>query len=94
MNFLIEKSWNNNDLDHVPAEISLARVDDSYLEILIRAPYFNSPSKPDQEPGVFFNLWDYEVVEAFFLADSNHYIELEFGPYMKIFSFKKNYLTH
>ena len=81
MNFLIEKSWNNKDLDHLPVEINLAKVDESNLEIRIKAPFFNSPPQPVQKAGEFFNLWDYEVVETFFLSDSNHYIEIEFGPY-------------
>jgi hypothetical protein len=80
--FLINKTWNNKDIDHKPTQISLERSENGdFLIIKINAIFFNSPFKPDKTPGDFFNLWDYEVVEAFFLNDSNqHYIELEFGP--------------
>lgn len=82
LSFLIKKTWNNKELEHLPVQIHLERFDDNNLLIKIEAPFFDS-SKPSQAPGEFFNLWDFEVVEAFFLSDSNRYIELEFGPYVK-----------
>lgn len=83
LSFLIKKTWNNKELEHLPVQIHLEQYDDNNLLIKIEAPFFDSPSKPCQAPGEFFNLWDFEVVEAFFLSDSNRYIELEFGPYVK-----------
>jgi len=49
----------------------------------IDAPFYDDPSPPNGVPGeAYFKLWEYEVVEAFFLSkDSEKYIELEFGPH-------------
>ena len=61
----------------------------SGLGIEIEAPFFDDPA-PDSDPGkqqAFLGLWDYEVVEIFFLASSKNekedemYLELEFGPH-------------
>ena len=46
-----------------------------------------------------FQLWDYEVVEAFFLATStNKYLELEFGPHgqhlMLLLDGRRNAIRH
>jgi hypothetical protein len=78
--YSIDRTWNNLDLDHVPTKISLQTSGENKLLIKITARFFNSPLKPKKEQGEFFNLWDYEVVEAFFLSDSGHYVEFEFGP--------------
>ena len=78
--FKIATTWNNLTVDHEPASLTFES-DNSSLIIKVNAPYFNDPEKPSQKPGEFFNLWDYEVVEAFFLNDEGKYLELEFGPY-------------
>ena len=51
--------------------------------IEIDAPFHNDPSPPNSEVGKpYFQLWDYEVVEAFFLNETTkQYLELEFGPH-------------
>jgi hypothetical protein len=41
--------------------------DPGFIKMEISAPFYNDPA-PDGAPGPFFQLWDYEVVEAFFLA--------------------------
>jgi hypothetical protein len=51
------------------------------MEISIRAPYFGNPSPAGASGKAFWKLWDYEVVEAFFLGDGDRYLELEFGPH-------------
>ena len=56
---------------------------DSGLGIEIEAPFFDDPA-PDSDGQAFLGLWDYEVVEIFFLASKNEeemYLELEFGPH-------------
>ena len=40
-----------------------------------------SSKSPNLSGEAYYGLWDYEVVEAFFLADSVKYLELEFGPH-------------
>ena len=57
----------------------------------VEAPFYDDPVPPTknnpsysttQEKGVFMGLWDYEVVEAFFLCSkSGHYLEVEVGPH-------------
>ena len=74
-------TWDGQALDHSPARISLRGVGEN-LEITVTAPYFGDPAPEGANPGeAFFKLWDYEVVEAFFLNDREQYLELEFGPH-------------
>lgn len=53
------------------------------VTLYIDAPFYDDPIPPNGVPGqAYFKLWEYEVVEAFFLnKDSEKYIELEFGPH-------------
>ncbi|XP_059174841.1 UPF0462 protein C4orf33 homolog isoform X2 [Physella acuta] len=82
MNFAIRTTWNGNCVKHEPVKISLAPAADGGMVIKILAPFFNSPPKPDGPPGQPFpGLWNYEVVEAFFLNDKDQYLEVELGPY-------------
>ncbi|UJR38275.1 hypothetical protein I4U23_030947 [Adineta vaga] len=86
MNFSIENQWNSKPIiDHQPVQISLSTSDDkNHLVIKIDAPFFNDPAPPTKSlnPGPYPELWNYEVVELFFLSSStNHYLELEFSPH-------------
>jgi hypothetical protein len=61
--YLIETTWDNRTLigNHDPVKLELERdLNDEFLTINIRAPFFKQPGKPTQAPGEFFNLWDYE----------------------------------
>jgi len=79
--FSIQKTWNDKPIDHSPVEMALSHVDD-HLVIQISAPFFDDPAPENGKVGeAFYKLWDYEVVEAFFLNDKDQYLELEFGPY-------------
>jgi len=52
------------------------------VELLITAPYYGDPAPPGGKAGeAYFKLWEYEVVEAFFLNQQDQYLELEFGPH-------------
>ncbi|CAF2046459.1 unnamed protein product [Rotaria magnacalcarata] len=83
MNFTIKTLWNSTLIggDRF-VQLSLSStLDKNHLLIEIQAPFFND-SSPSGPAGPFANLWDYEVVELFFLSSStNHYIELEFSPH-------------
>lgn len=82
LSFHIETTWNNQTVYHEPVKITFeSNLDLSNLTIKIDAPFFNDPPKPTKMIGEFFNLWDYEVVEVFFLNDEGKYLELEFGPH-------------
>ena len=79
--FRIEHTWNNQPVDHEPVQIRISSAHNDLI-IQIRAPFFDDPAPKDTNPGeAFYKLWDYEVVEAFFLNAANQYLELEFGPH-------------
>eukprot|EP00092_Neocalanus_flemingeri_P007627 GFUD01008231.1.p1 GENE.GFUD01008231.1~~GFUD01008231.1.p1 ORF type:complete len:1056 (+),score=227.00 GFUD01008231.1:78-3170(+) len=81
IDFKIEKTWDNKSIDHEPAEVKLISAEGELI-IQMKAPFFDDPAPEDAEAGqAFYKLWDYEVVEAFFLNDKNQYLELEFGPH-------------
>jgi len=46
----------------------------------INAP-FHHDNAPKQPPGSLWELWNYEVVESFFVNVDGCYTELEFGPH-------------
>ncbi|RMZ94708.1 hypothetical protein BpHYR1_018391 [Brachionus plicatilis] len=82
LNFKIETTWNNETINHEPVKFTFEPDADSVgLVIKIDAPFFNDPAKPSEKIGEFFNLWDYEVAEVFFLNKEGKYLELEFGPH-------------
>ena len=76
MKFSIENLWNSPPITkHRPVEISLSSSEDKqHLIIEIDAPFFNDPPpKSSSAPGPFPELWNYEVVELFFLSSrTNH----------------------
>lgn len=83
MKFSIEKLWNSAPItNHRPVQITLSPNNEKdHLLIEIDAPFYNDPA-PSSSPGPCPELWNYEVVELFFLASStNHYLELEFSPH-------------
>ena len=58
--YLIETTWNSLPIkQHRPAELSFSQ-DNNSLIINTKAQFFDSPGKPEQNPGQDFNLWDYE----------------------------------
>ncbi|KAJ7326963.1 hypothetical protein JRQ81_016722 [Phrynocephalus forsythii] len=82
MEFKIEHTWNNFPVSHDPVTIKLTPENAGIL-MEVSAPFFNDPTAPPGEPGKPFNgLWDYEVVEAFFLNDqTQQYLEVELCPH-------------
>ncbi|GIY76969.1 UPF0462 protein C4orf33 homolog [Caerostris extrusa] len=81
MEFSISKTWDNKPTDHDSIVIKLYPEND-FLVMEMDAPFFNNPPAPDGEAGKPFpKLWDYEVVEAFFLGDEERYLEVEFSPH-------------
>ncbi|XP_045112447.1 pollen-specific leucine-rich repeat extensin-like protein 1 isoform X2 [Portunus trituberculatus] len=83
LDFSIDTTWNGGALDHTPVKFSLSTsADQQYLFFNITAPFFNDPPAPPGTPGQpFYGLWDYEVVEAFFLNNANQYLEVEVCPW-------------
>ncbi|XP_072644495.1 UPF0462 protein C4orf33 homolog isoform X2 [Canis lupus baileyi] len=82
MDFKIEHTWDGLPVKHEPAFVRLNPGDGGVM-MEVSAPFFNDPPAPLGEPGKPFNeLWDYEVVEAFFLNDiTKQYLEVELCPH-------------
>ncbi|XP_042337826.1 UPF0462 protein C4orf33 homolog [Plectropomus leopardus] len=82
MEFLIWHTWDSDPVTHEPIRISFSPGQGG-LKVQISAPFFNDPAAPAGPPGVPFpGLWDYEVVESFFLdSTTENYLELEFCPH-------------
>ncbi|CAF1344059.1 unnamed protein product [Adineta steineri] len=86
MQFSIKTLWNSKPItDHRPVQITLSTTNDKdHLSIEIDAPFFNDPAPISKSlaPTPYPELWNYEVVELFFLASTTkHYLELEFSPH-------------
>ncbi|CAL4067950.1 unnamed protein product [Meganyctiphanes norvegica] len=77
--YSITTDWKGEILDQEPIKISIQGFE-AGVELNVSAPFFNDP-KPDGPEGPFFGLWDYEVVEMFFLNDNDEYLEVEVGPW-------------
>uniref|UniRef100_A0AAA9TF59 Chromosome 17 C4orf33 homolog n=1 Tax=Bos taurus TaxID=9913 RepID=A0AAA9TF59_BOVIN len=82
MDFKIEHTWDGFPVKHEPVFVRLNPGDRGVM-MEVSAPFFNDPPAPLGEPGKPFNqLWDYEVVEAFFLNDvTEQYLEVELCPH-------------
>ncbi|XP_076064325.1 UPF0462 protein C4orf33 homolog isoform X2 [Oratosquilla oratoria] len=82
ISYHVEKTWNGDPINHDPVKITLEGDGKENLLLHIEAPFFNDPPNPGGKPGEpFFELWNYEVVEAFFLNDDNQYLEVEVAPW-------------
>ncbi|XP_042870370.1 uncharacterized protein LOC122252138 isoform X3 [Penaeus japonicus] len=78
--YSINTEWNSVPVSHHPVEIMLQGFE-AGVEMNVTAPFFND-TKPDGPSGQpFYGLWDYEVVEMFFLNDNDEYLEVELGPW-------------
>ena len=68
-------------MEHRRANISLAP-GQAEVKISVSAPFYADPPPPGGQQGqAYFGLWEYEVVEAFFLNSEDQYLEVEFGPH-------------
>lgn len=87
MDFKIQYTWDGFPVKHEPVFVRLNPGDGGVM-VEVSAPFFNDPPAPLGEPGKPYNeLWNYEVVEAFFLNDiTEQYLEVELCP--------KNLLCH
>lgn len=68
LEYNITTTWNGGPIDHDPVQLSLSgSADGQYLELSIKAPFFNDPPSPPGPPGQpFYGLWDYEGKSGFF----------------------------
>ncbi|KAF5885893.1 UPF0462 protein C4orf33 isoform X2, partial [Clarias magur] len=82
MEFSITHTWDSRPVTHSPVQISFSPGDGG-LKMEVAAPFFDAPPAPPGPPGQPFpGLWDYEVVESFFLNSSTEqYLEVEVCPH-------------
>ncbi|XP_041435511.1 UPF0462 protein C4orf33 homolog isoform X1 [Xenopus laevis] len=78
----IRTTWNSIPVLHSAVTIYFKpHVEGLIMEV--NAPFFDDPKSPPGEPGEPFNgLWDFEVVESFFLNNgTTQYLEVELCPH-------------
>ncbi|KAG7458840.1 hypothetical protein MATL_G00224930 [Megalops atlanticus] len=82
MNFVIEHTWDSWPVMHDPVNVKFSPGDGGLL-MEVSAPFFDDPKAPAGPPGQPFpGLWDYEVVESFFLNSATEkYLEVEVCPH-------------
>ncbi|KAM5191502.1 UPF0462 protein C4orf33 homolog [Mantella aurantiaca] len=80
--YKITTTWDSKLVLHEPVTI-MFKPHPNGLLMEVNALFFNDPSAPSGEPGKPFNgLWDYEVVESFFLnSQTTQYLEVELCPH-------------
>uniref|UniRef100_A0A674JDT9 UPF0462 protein C4orf33 homolog n=1 Tax=Terrapene triunguis TaxID=2587831 RepID=A0A674JDT9_9SAUR len=93
LEYKITNTWDSIKVMHEPVIIRF-KAGDHGLIMEVNSLFFDDPSAPSGEPGKPFDgLWDYEVVESFFLnSETKDYLEVELCPhrleYFKRFSLK------
>ncbi|CAG2180326.1 unnamed protein product, partial [Oppiella nova] len=87
MSYTIDKFWDNRSIaaeDKIHLHFEYVANDatgDRDLRIKIQAPFYDDPHMNDTTPvGSMDKLWDWEVVEVFFLGSDDRYLETEFAP--------------
>ncbi|XP_062420686.1 UPF0462 protein C4orf33 homolog isoform X1 [Pungitius pungitius] len=82
MQFVIQHTWDSDPVNHDPIRIHFSPGQGG-LKIEMFGPFFNDPAAPAGPPSQPFpGLWDYEVVESFFLdSTTENYLEVEFCPH-------------
>ena len=76
----IETQWNSVPIDHSNSvEVSIQSTDGGII-MKVKAPFFDDPA-PTEPAGSLMGLWNYEVVEMFFLNNKDEYVEVELGPH-------------
>jgi len=89
MEFEVKNLWDGNPCPEAkPVKFQLSGASDSDLvNVKIEAPFYDDPPPTESgnshaKKGAYYRLWDYEVVEIFFLSSKdNMYLEVEFGPH-------------
>jgi hypothetical protein len=61
LEYSIQTTWNDKQVDHDPVNITLEAFDDVSFKMSVRAPFFNDPPNPGGQVGQpFFGLWEFE----------------------------------
>jgi hypothetical protein len=76
----ITAAWDGSVIESGPlVRIWITQANDG-LYIDVDAPFHNDPAPPPCPIGPTDGLWDYEVVEVFFLGKNGRYTEIELAP--------------
>merc|ERR1719341_193475 len=78
--YRIQNTWDGRPVDHPPVVFTLEGFE-AGVELNISAPFFNDPAPEGPSGKPFYGLWNYEVMEIFFLNDAGEYLEVEVGPH-------------
>ncbi|KAM9330465.1 UPF0462 protein C4orf33 homolog [Gastrophryne carolinensis] len=80
--YTITTTWDSKNIMHDPVTITFKSHSDGLL-LKVNALFFDDPPAPPGEPGKpFMGLWEYEVVESFFLnSETTQYLEVELCPH-------------
>ena len=80
--YVIQKTWDGKPVNHQGVKLQLEKGDSGHMVVVVESPFYDEPAPPGARQGEpFFPLWDYEVVEVFFLNDNSQYLEIEFSPH-------------
>ncbi|GAB1601412.1 UPF0462 protein C4orf33 homolog isoform X3 [Argonauta hians] len=82
LEFKINKKWNGGCVpESETVNVRLEGIG-SWLRLEFESPFYDDPKPPN---GIYgqphHELFNYEVVESFFLNDNNQYLEVELGPH-------------
>lgn len=78
MEFCIKTTWDGTELNHEPYTVRIHQLNSTkkIFRVDWTGPYFGDPKVADEWPGRIPELWNYEVVELFFLNDRHQYLEV------------------
>lgn len=61
MRLVIERTWDDQLVNHAPAVIELQPLDERSFQMSVEGKFFNDPPNPGGTPGEpFMGLWDFE----------------------------------
>ncbi|XP_065185687.1 UPF0462 protein C4orf33 homolog isoform X2 [Sycon ciliatum] len=81
--FSIATQWDGTPLpakDHVKLSVCSQSAAPHSIVLKVEAPFYDDPAPPAPSGSACDQLWDYEVVEAFFLGPEEKYLEVELCP--------------
>ncbi|XP_019377405.1 PREDICTED: UPF0462 protein C4orf33 homolog [Gavialis gangeticus] len=81
LEYRITNTWDSIPVMHEPVIITY-KAGDGGLIMEVNSLYFDPPAPPGEPGFPFDGLWNYEVVEAFFLnSKTKEYLEVELCPH-------------
>lgn len=89
LDFVIDKTWDHEPVDHEPFKIHLewlfqrvrGKPHKRVVKVSIEGPFFDDAPPPEDLGGFCADLYNYECFEIFFSNDKEQYLEVEVGPH-------------